>query len=532
MTDESFKHPSRPSSVSRSGPSPGKLEEGGGAPLSSIGRTPAELPGGLHLGDLLAGRFVLESVLGAGGMGVVCGARHAQLGQRVAIKFMRGEAMASSSAVDRFLREARAVAALSSEHVAKVLDFGTLESGEPYAVMEYLSGSDLSAVLQRGGPLESSKAVWMVLQACEAIAEAHSLGIVHRDLKPANLFATTQLDGMPFIKVLDFGISKVSTVGSASTSQSLTAAGFLMGSPEYMSPEQVRDAKNVDSRSDIWSIGVILYELIAGTPPFHADTAGEVFARILTQDPPALGSAKLGVPEGLVKVVAQCLERNVSRRVQSVGDLATKLLPFAPPDGKISVQRICRLTSRVAGAHQGSDFGLGAPCDPTISRGAAGVREDTGPAWLRSGASATFRSPIRWRTTLFAGALFAAALTVGASLYVTRSRLPLQYATTLPPSMPAPTASTDVAVRAKPEATLAPVATEEPSEVATRREATEAGMGQRPGVRKGRPHEMTPHPEPAASAPPVPQKPNPHLDVASPAEEPTPGGGNVFEHRQ
>ena len=524
MTDESFRQSSRPSSVSRSGPSPG--------------HSPTELPGGLHLGDLVAGRFVVESVLGAGGMGVVCQARHVQLGKRVAIKFMRGEAMAGANAVDRFLREARAVAALSSEHVAKVLDFGTLESGEPYAVMEYLSGNDLSVVLQKGGRLDSSTAVWMVLQACEAIAEAHSLGIVHRDLKPANLFATTQLDGMPFIKVLDFGISKFSSLGSVSTSESLTAAGILMGSPEYMSPEQVRDSKKVDSRSDIWSLGVILYELIAGTPPFHAETAGELFARILTENPPALGYARPGVPDRLAKVVSQCLERDVSRRVQSVGDLAAMLLPFAPPDAQISVQRICRLSGRVAGAHPGSEADRGVACDLTIPGGEAGVPEETGPAWLRSIASAAFRSPKRWRTILFAGASFAAALAVGVSLYETRGRLPLQHAATISSSLPAPTQSTDSSVGAKPDVTLAPVTTEVPIEVATRRVPIDAGVGLRPGGRKGRPQEPLPHPEPlshpepAAPVPPPRSKPAPQVDVAPPAEAPTPRGGDLFEHRQ
>jgi serine/threonine protein kinase len=200
-------------------------------------------------------------------MGVVVAARHVQLEQRVAIKFLRRGAGHESTAVERFLREARAAVALSSDHVARVLDVGTLESGEPFIVMEYLDGVDLGQVLDQKGPLPIPEAVDSVLQACEAIAEAHSLGIVHRDLKPSNLFRNNRRDGTTIVKVLDFGISKSADFNIAKSEKNLTASGLVMGSPGYMSPEQVRNARTVDVRTDVWALGVILSRARPGRVP-------------------------------------------------------------------------------------------------------------------------------------------------------------------------------------------------------------------------------------------------------------------------
>ncbi|MDP9000855.1 MAG: serine/threonine protein kinase, partial [Myxococcota bacterium] len=372
-------------------------------------------------GTVLAGRYVVENVLGSGGMGVVLAARHIHLGQRVAIKFMRGEAATDPNAVGRFLREARAVVALTSEHVAKVLDFGTLEAGEPYTVMEYLSGSDLAHVLRQKGPMAVSDAVGVVLQACEAMAEAHALGIVHRDLKPANLFVTKRMDGTPLVKVLDFGISKMSAPNSPGSNESLTSSGLVMGSPGYMSPEQVRNAKSVDARSDIWAIGVILYELLTGASPFAGETVGEVFARIVTETPASLGQLRAEVPEGLARAVAQCLERDLRRRVQSVGALASMLLPFASAEARLSVDRIHRVS-----------VGLAAP----VQRGADTLavsqmqsallgETETGPAWLKSTGSAKVDPPVRHRRLVAAVAMASVIAVVGgASVYALRSRAP------------------------------------------------------------------------------------------------------------
>ncbi len=261
---------------------------------------------------------------------MVLAARHAQLGHRVAIKFMLGAMAANPNAVARFIREARAAAGLSSEHVARVMDVGTLESGAPYMVMEYLAGVDLGEVLRRDGPMNIETAVGMVLQACDAIAEAHATGIVHRDLKPANLFLTARTDGSPLVKVLDFGVSKTSSGLGPGEDQSLTATGSVMGSPGYMSPEQVRSTKDVDCRADIWSLGVILYELLTGIEPFMGQTLGDTFARIVADDPPPIRDHRKDVPPGLAAIIAGCLERKVNLRIQNVGELASKLLPFGP----------------------------------------------------------------------------------------------------------------------------------------------------------------------------------------------------------
>ncbi|HEY3664483.1 MAG TPA: serine/threonine-protein kinase, partial [Polyangiaceae bacterium] len=209
-------------------------------------------------GDVLAGKFRIERVLGQGAMGVVVAATHIQLDERVALKFLLPEALANADAVARFAREARAAVKIKSEHVVRVSDVGTLESGSPYMVMEYLQGQDLSEWMTNHGTLNVSDAVEFLLQACEALAEAHALGIVHRDLKPANLFVTARRDGTPCIKVLDFGISKFTAPGS---NLNMTKTSTIMGSPLYMSPEQLSSTRTVDARTDIWALGVILFEL-------------------------------------------------------------------------------------------------------------------------------------------------------------------------------------------------------------------------------------------------------------------------------
>ena len=206
-------------------------------------------------GQILAGKFQIERVLGRGGMGVVVAAQHLQLGQLVALKFLLPEALRNPEVTERFLREARAAVRLKSEHVGRVIDVGTLDDGAPYLVMEYLEGQDLDSFREEHERLPVAQVVSFVLQASEAIAEAHSIGIIHRDLKPANLFLTVRADGSPTVKVLDFGIAKA-TEGSEDFS--LTKTATVMGSPAYMSPEQLRSARDVDARSDIWAIGVIL----------------------------------------------------------------------------------------------------------------------------------------------------------------------------------------------------------------------------------------------------------------------------------
>jgi serine/threonine-protein kinase len=289
-------------------------------------------------GDVLAGKYVVEEVLGAGGMGVVVAAKHQQLGERVAVKFLRPIYAVQVEIVERFLREARAAVRIKSEHVARIIDVGTMETGAPYMVMEHLVGTDLDELLEREGPLSPARAAGYVLQAAEALAHAHVLGIVHRDLKPANLFLTRRVDGSPVVKILDFGISKDET--TTDTSRALTATSAILGSPHYMSPEHARDAKNVDARADVWSLGVVLYELCTGKRPFDGDSVAVIFSGILNDTPRPMRALRADVPAEMDAVVARCLIKDREERIQNVAELAELLAPFAPEEAKVHLPRI------------------------------------------------------------------------------------------------------------------------------------------------------------------------------------------------
>ncbi|HEY5145920.1 MAG TPA: serine/threonine-protein kinase, partial [Polyangiaceae bacterium] len=288
-------------------------------------------------GDLLAGKYRVERVLGAGGMGIVVAARHEELDQMVAIKFVRDEALDNDEAVQRFLREARAAVKLKSEHVARVLDVGKLESGAPYMVMEYLEGSDLGQVLTEQGPMDTEGAADWIMQACEAVAEAHSLGIVHRDLKPENLFLTNTIGGTQKIKVLDFGVSKA--MGGASDLSNLTRTRAMLGSPLYMAPEQMRSSRDVDARADVWALGVVLFQLLTQRWPFEADTMPELCLKVVTEPPLSLASLRPDAPPGLVAAVERCVEKDPAKRFANAAELATALEDFAPPESRILAER-------------------------------------------------------------------------------------------------------------------------------------------------------------------------------------------------
>jgi serine/threonine-protein kinase len=308
-----------------------------------VGDSLADTGAGVQEGDVLAGKYRVERVLGVGGMGVVVAAHHIQLDEKVALKFLLPEAVKNAEALARFEREARAAVKIKSEHVARVSDVGKLDNGAPYMVMEYLEGGDLSGLLQKQGKLPVDQAVAFVLQAAEAIAEAHSLGIVHRDLKPSNLFCIRRRDGQSSIKVLDFGISKLTSSaggGSASKDMGMTKTTAVVGSPVYMSPEQMQSSKGVDHRTDIWSMGIILYELLSGRVPFEADTVTELAVLICTEPVPPIGAEALALPPGLEQVVLRCLEKSRDKRHQTISDLAEALSPFAPPRARLSIERI------------------------------------------------------------------------------------------------------------------------------------------------------------------------------------------------
>ena len=301
-----------------------------------------------NLGAVIADKYLVESVLGRGGMGLVLAAQHMELGHRVAIKVLLHYRDDAAAAV-RFLREAQTCARLKSDHIARVFDIGRLPGGAPFIVMEYLVGQDLATVVA-SGPIPVADAVRYVVDACTAVAEAHAAGIVHRDLKPANLFLTTRPRGGPLVKVLDFGISKVlieqKPEGAAEGLQagdgrertpSLTDTGALIGSPFYVSPEQIRASHSVDARADIWSLGVILYELLAGNPPFKASTLPALAVAIENDIPPPLSESRSDLPPGLEAVTARCLQKDPSARFPSVEALAQALAPFLSPEPPIPV---------------------------------------------------------------------------------------------------------------------------------------------------------------------------------------------------
>jgi serine/threonine-protein kinase len=340
-------------------------------------------------GDILAGKFQIERVLGQGGMGFVVAATHIHLGQRVALKFLLPELASDRAVVERFLREARSSAQLRSEHICRVSDVGMLDNGAPYFVMELLEGRDLASILAERGPLPVPILVDYIVQACLGLAEAHAAQIVHRDLKPANLFLTARPDGSSLIKVVDFGIAKA----ASNVNLHLTRTDTVMGSPGYMSPEQLRSTRTVDVRSDIWALGVILFELSSGRQPFTAESITDLALRIAMDPTPPLHSR--AAPAGFERVVYRCLEKDPARRFQDVGQLATALASHGGPTVRERALGVTRVLSVAPSASL-----------PAATTPAAAV-----PTTLGSSAASLQTAPIRrGRWGILLGAVVALAL--------------------------------------------------------------------------------------------------------------------------
>ena len=351
----------------------------------------------LKVGQVLDGKYVITRLIGTGSMGFVFSAARSSLGDEVAIKVLRREVLSDAQLVARFAQEARVAARIQSEHVACVFDVGHLPDGAPFIVMERLQGKDLRWVLAERGTLPTELAVDYVLQVCEALAIAHANGVTHRDIKPENLFASRQAQGDDVIKVLDFGISKMHVRrGSADEKLALVKTTMAIGSPMYMSPEQLR-ASDVDGRTDIWALGCVLYELLTGNAAFSAPSLTELCAMILESKPPSPGSLGFDVPPDLEAVIGRCLEKDPSRRFQSVRELALALAPLAPSRSLISVERCC----------DAQEIDIVVPAVP------ADDREDA--ATLRSFIPP--RHPFKWKRAIFAGLGIALTYLCGALLF-------------------------------------------------------------------------------------------------------------------
>ncbi len=398
-------------------------------------------------GDVLAGKYRVERVLGQGAMGIVVAATHLHLQQRVAIKFLTGRA--TREVVGRFLREAQSAVKLRNEHVARVIDVGELEGGLPYMVMEYLSGQDLQQVLKAEGPLPVAEAVGFVLQVCEAMAEAHSAGIVHRDLKPSNLFLTTSSDGAKMVKVLDFGISQAGNEPEEG-GMSLTRTEAVLGSPLYMSIEQMRSSRDVDARTDIYAMGAILYQLLTGRVPFEAQTFPELILKVASEEPPAPTTLRPDIPPALEQAILCCLEKDRTRRFANVGELAAAIAPFAMDEHIGSAERAVRTIDKSAGPGNTTL----SPAALRATRSSMGGGTRTASSWSTSSAAGTGQRGVSMKTVgLAAVALVLGAATVMAVIVFT-SRSSTTAAT--PSSSNSPSGSVGEAPSPPPPATTPP----------------------------------------------------------------------------
>ena len=466
-------------------------------------------------GDVLVGRYRIERVLGEGGMGVVLAAEHLMLGERVAVKLLLPEAAQIPEVVPRFQREARAAAKIQSEHVARVMDVGALEDGRPYLVMEYLEGRDLAAELEARGPLPIEEAVEYVLQAGVGVAAAHALGIVHRDLKPSNLFLARLPNNRSLVKVLDFGIAKHTDARSADITSTFSA----LGSAAYMSPEQLRMAKSVDARTDVWAFGVVLFELLTGRMPFEGESVTAVAAAIAVDPPQSLRAMRPDVPVELEEIIFCCLEKNREERTPSVHALASALSPFGGRFANVLAARIAEILrpddrpSEPGSTSRSLETGApspgsaaGAPAIMPAQHAPAAHKEvgTTRPAWTTTPGSSA-RPRIGTRAAL-AGVAGAALIGGGVLMW--------RVLGSSPEDVPLPPAGLSSVDTVKPTASPAPAATLPVSPLA----------GPRPQTRPVQAESATSTSTTTGVSPPAPTLPSESHAAPSPSANPRPQG--------
>jgi serine/threonine-protein kinase len=464
-------------------------------------------------GAVLAGKYRVERLLGQGGMGVVVEARHTQLDDRVALKFLLPEYSANPDAAARFLREARAAVKIKSPHVARVSDVGTLENGAPYMVMEYLEGADASRVLEAGQVLPLAEAIDYIVQACDALADAHAQGIIHRDIKPANLFVTRHADGTPFVKVLDFGISKV--LGEAGGVDNLTRTTATMGSALYMSPEQIRQSKSVDRRTDIYALGITLYELLAGKQPFVAESFAALCVEVATGTPALLLEARPDLPPDFGQALARAYARDPDARYQTVAELVVALAPWAPPRAQPIIERIARAGGLIA-AH-GVPPGRGSITDVrgAVAAQTTATGSSAGSTHMNSaitGAVIPRKSSVVPIVAVLGGIVAFAALGVGALVFAKGRAVHVEApAASESAEQPAPSMSTSVAAPAStPEASVEPVPGPAPSAAVT----PKVEHPTRPKIAvANKPPTVAVKPQPKPAVPPTPTATKPPTNV-------------------
>ncbi|MCC6648277.1 MAG: serine/threonine protein kinase [Polyangiaceae bacterium] len=339
-------------------------------------------------GEVIDGKYRIDRMLGQGGMGAVAAAFHLLRKAPVALKFISPDIVRVPGAVERFVNEAVAASQIDSDHVVRIFDVGQMPSGLPYIVMEMMSGQDLAVVLEREGPtgLPVPRAVHFVLQILRALQVAHGAGIIHRDLKPSNAFVITK-DGEPdFVKLLDFGISKI-TQDASESAQHLTQTNTGLGTPLYMSPEQARNARDATPRSDIYSVSAILYELLTARTPYLADTPNDLLFKLFTTEPDDIRGVRPDVPEGLAAAIHRGLSKEPAGRPASVTELAELIAPYADARSASIVSKLGpSRSSLVSSDPQATVIAPSGPLDRTaIASSTVGAR--TVPAAQGGGAT-------------------------------------------------------------------------------------------------------------------------------------------------